>query len=82
MVTEERVDEVRTLLATLRGWAHGHPDVVAVGLASSWARGDKRMDSDVDVVLLTENQCPTSRTMHGCATLAGSGWCGRAGEDR
>ncbi len=58
MVTEERVDEVRTLLATLRGWAHGHPDVVAVGLAGSWARGDKRMDSDVDVVLLTENQVP------------------------
>ena len=58
MVTEERADEVRTLLATLRGWAQGHPDVVAVGLAGSWARGDARMDSDVDVVLLTENQVP------------------------
>jgi hypothetical protein len=45
VVTEERADEVRTLLATLRGWAQGHPDVVAVGLAGSWARGDASMDS-------------------------------------
>jgi hypothetical protein len=54
VVTEERTDEVRTVLATLRAWAQGRPDVVAVGLAGSWARGDARMDSDVNVVLLTE----------------------------
>ena len=58
MVTEERADEVRTLLATLSEWAQGQPDVVAVGLAGSWARGDARMDSDVDVVLLTEDRAP------------------------
>ena len=56
MVSEERTDEVRTLLATLRGWAQGRPDVVAVGLAGSWAHGNARMDSDVDVVLLTEDR--------------------------
>jgi uncharacterized protein len=58
MVTEERTDEVRTLLARLRGWAQGRPDIVAVGLAGSWAHGDARMDSDVDVVLLTEDRAP------------------------
>jgi hypothetical protein len=58
LVTEERADEVRTLLATLRSWAQGHPDVVVVGLVGSWARGDARMDSDIDVVLLTEDQVP------------------------
>ncbi len=58
MVTEERADEVRSLLARLRKWAQGRPDVVAVGLAGSWAQGDARMDSDVDVVVLTENQAP------------------------
>ena len=56
VVTEERADEVRTLLATLRGWAQGRPNIVAVGLVGSWARGDARMDSDVDVVLLTEDR--------------------------
>jgi predicted nucleotidyltransferase len=58
VVTEERTDEVRTLLATLNEWAQGRPDVVAVGLVSSWAHGDARMDSDVDVVLLTEDWVP------------------------
>jgi hypothetical protein len=58
VVTEERTDEVRTLLATLRGWAQGRSDIVAVGLAGSWAHGDARMDSDVDVVLLTEDRTP------------------------
>ena len=58
MVTEERADEVRNLLARLRKWAQGRPDVVAVGLVGSWAQGDARMDSDVDVVVLTENRAP------------------------
>ena len=58
VVTEERVDEVKTLLATLRRWAEGRSDVVAVGLAGSWAHGDARMDSDVDVALVTEDRGP------------------------
>jgi uncharacterized protein len=58
VVTEERADEVKTLLATLRGWARERHGAVAVGLAGSWARGDARMDSDVDVVLLTEDRAP------------------------
>jgi predicted nucleotidyltransferase len=49
-------DEVRTLLAALRGWAQGRPDVVAVGLAGSWARDDARTDSNIDLVLLTEDR--------------------------
>jgi len=58
MVTQERADEVGHFSATLREWAKGRPDVVAVVLVGSWARGDARMDSDVDVVLLTEDQKP------------------------
>jgi predicted nucleotidyltransferase len=58
MVTEERADEVRLFLATLREWAKGRPDIVAVGLVGSWAHGNARMDSDVDVVVLTEDQKP------------------------
>ncbi len=53
MVTEGRAAEVRELLERVRGWASRKPDVVAVGLAGSWARGKARMDSDVDLVLIT-----------------------------
>lgn len=53
MVTEERAAEVRELLVRTRQWASRKPDVVAFGLAGSWARGEARMDSDVDLVLLT-----------------------------
>ncbi len=53
MVTSGRVAEVRELLAKTRGWASRRDDVVAAGLAGSWARGDARMDSDVDLVILT-----------------------------
>lgn len=56
VITGERADAVRTLLAALREWARGRADVVAVGVVGSWARGDARMDSDV--VLLTEDQAP------------------------
>ncbi|CAA9420894.1 MAG: hypothetical protein AVDCRST_MAG03-2534 [uncultured Rubrobacteraceae bacterium] len=58
MVTTERADEVSVLLAMIREWAERRPDVVAVGLVGSWAHGDARMDSDVDVALVTEDRKP------------------------
>ena len=58
VITGERADAVRTLLAALHEWARGRADAVAVGVVGSWARGDARMDSDVDVVLLTEERAP------------------------
>lgn len=53
MITNDRSSEVRSLLSRVRGWAIDRPDVVAVALAGSWARGEARMDSDVDLVVLT-----------------------------
>lgn len=53
MVTEKRAAEVRELFERAGDWAARKPDVVAIGLAGSWARGDARMDSDVDLILLT-----------------------------
>ena len=53
MITDERANEVRELLERVCGWASRKPDVVAVGLAGSWVRGDACRDSDVDLVLLT-----------------------------
>ena len=41
------------MLAKIPGWAARRADVVAVGLAGSWARDRARPDSDVDLVVLT-----------------------------
>ncbi len=56
MVTDERIAEVRALLAQVRDWAARRPDVAAVAPVGSWARGEARMDSDVDLLLLTTAQ--------------------------
>lgn len=49
-----RRDEVLAVCRSVAAWAAARPDVVAVGLAGSWARGAARADSDVDLVLLTD----------------------------
>ena len=36
----------------MRNWAHGQPDVEAVALVGSWARGTARPDSDFDLVIV------------------------------
>ena len=42
------------VLEHLARWAQRRPDVRALALVGSWARGTPREDSDVDVVLLTD----------------------------
>jgi predicted nucleotidyltransferase len=46
--------EVAALLDLLPRWARRRPDVRAVALIGSWARRAPRPESDVDVLLLTE----------------------------
>ena len=53
MADAERAAEVRNFLKQVPSWAGQRPDVRAVGLVGSWARGEARPDSDVDLVLLT-----------------------------
>jgi predicted nucleotidyltransferase len=48
-----RAAEVERVLAAFAAWAPAHRDVLAVGLVGSWARGAARMDSDVDVVVVS-----------------------------
>ncbi len=54
MVTDSRLDEVETLLQRVSRWAEQRSDVRALGLVGSWAGGASDLDSDVDVVLLTD----------------------------
>lgn len=40
------------IVGVVTQWSERKPDVLALGLAGSWARGDQRMDSDIDFILL------------------------------
>ena len=46
--------QVEDLLAALTSWAAARPDVQAVALVGSRARDEARADSDVDVVVLSD----------------------------
>jgi predicted nucleotidyltransferase len=54
-VTASREHEVAGLIETVRAWASRRSDVLAAAMVGSWARGDAWMDSDVDLVLLTDD---------------------------
>jgi uncharacterized protein len=53
VVTEERANEVTSVLERLTRWARQRTDVRALALVGSWAHGSPHSGSDVDVVLLT-----------------------------
>jgi predicted nucleotidyltransferase len=46
---------VGSLLARAAAWADARDDVAAVALVGSWARGAERPDSDLDLVVLTDD---------------------------
>jgi uncharacterized protein len=52
MVDPERIER---LLDRAVAWARRRPDVRGVALVGSWARGAARPDSDVDLVVLTDD---------------------------
>ncbi|MCW3818048.1 nucleotidyltransferase domain-containing protein [Micromonospora sp. DR5-3] len=55
MVTEERSNEMHSAVDLVTSWAAERADVPGVVVVGSWARGAARMDSDVDIVVLTDN---------------------------
>lgn len=54
MVSDERRDEATAFIGAAERWAASRPDIVAALIVGSWARGDAREDSDIDLVLLTD----------------------------
>lgn len=48
----ERVDSI---LEEVTQWAFRRADIVAVALVGSWARGEARLDSDIDLMLLVHD---------------------------
>lgn len=47
------IEHIRTFLDAFVTWASAHGDVQAIALVGSYARGEARDDSDIDLVLLT-----------------------------
>ena len=45
--------EVEHILEMVRKWAENKPKIHAVALVGSWARGQARLDSDIDLMFLT-----------------------------
>jgi predicted nucleotidyltransferase len=54
MTPEARRQEVEALLTRAADWAARQADIRALLLVGSWARGNPRLDSDVDLILLTD----------------------------
>jgi predicted nucleotidyltransferase len=52
-VSAERASEVQRVIRQASQWAAARPDIRALLLVGSWARGAARPDSDVDLVVLT-----------------------------
>ena len=48
------VEELRDFLTAFNAWAIEQPDVQGIALVGSYARGSARDDSDVDLVILTD----------------------------
>lgn len=58
MVPPALADKVDQVLARAAAWVAGRPDVRALALVGSWARGTATVESDVDLMLLTEDPAP------------------------
>jgi len=52
--TQQRSEETQSVIEMVHRWAAEHDDVHGVAVVGSWARDAARMDSDVDIVVLTD----------------------------
>ena len=48
------IEDIRRFLDPFVGWASSQPDVKGIVLVGSYARGAARNDSDIDLVILTD----------------------------
>ena len=60
MVTDERRREYTGVCKAVVKWAVGRSDIKGVAVVGSWARSEPRMDSDIDLVILTIEKAPYS----------------------
>jgi uncharacterized protein len=58
MVTPDRASEYRRIIGSVAAWAVGQRDIVGVAVVGSWPRNEARMDSDVDLLVVTDDKEP------------------------
>ncbi len=56
MVTSDRLAEYRRIIRSVADWAARQEDIVGAAVVGSWARNHGRMESDVDLVILTHDK--------------------------
>ena len=56
MPTEDRAAEYDRIRQSVIAWASERKDIRGVAVVGSWARAEARMDSDIDVVVLTSDK--------------------------
>ncbi len=54
MISNARQAGYERVIGAVTGWAERQPDICGVAVVGSWARGTARMDSDIDLVILTD----------------------------
>lgn len=47
--------ETRALTEAIAAWVQAHSDLKSLGLVGSWARGDGRPDSDLDLLIIADD---------------------------
>lgn len=52
-MTDERQREYTEICDSVEEWASRRSDITGVAVVGSWARSEPRMDSDIDLVILT-----------------------------
>ncbi len=69
--TQERTAEVERILRLVAEWAARRRDVRGVALVGSWTRGAAAMDSDVDLVILSDAAAELVQRDGWCSFLGG-----------
>jgi hypothetical protein len=62
--------QAKKLIGLIQGFVESHDDLRALGLAGSWARGNPRPDSDLDLIIVAGNPDTWRRCQHWVGELA------------
>jgi predicted nucleotidyltransferase len=71
VITAGRRDEYEHVVAATSHWARRQTDIKGVAVVGSWARDEARMDSDIDLVILTDRKARYAQDADWIASAVG-----------